>query len=324
MHPGEKAKLHWHMDAVTADNSGQSVSLDLTIVTTSGAEEIAMVLERGGAEAGRPVPVVKATPRPTAGHQSTPQPTAQSTGSGGHSGSQTADPRPKWSFNGSEWTLTSTPPTCDEPLGLQTPVDLSNVTAALWLAQQRGVYVAHGGFRFDNNVYNNVIVRAPLGAHMVQASQYLESGSPQYLLFFSPPCGFFYRFDHVLEVSAEITEALKDVPLGAEGDSRTSFINPPYWVDQGDIVGTSIGISTSNIFVDFGLYDVRQPNNATPNPAGAELFANDKEFGPGGVAFLTICRAPTARPCALSPPAKKVRPRISASKHGLCISLAFL
>jgi hypothetical protein len=58
------------------------------------------------------------------------------------------------------------------------------------------------------------------------------------------------------------------------------------WVEQGEVVATSVGIAPSNIFVDFGLYDVRTPNNAIPNPAWADLFANDKEFGHYGVCFF--------------------------------------
>ena len=51
-------------------------------------------------------------------------------------------------------------------------------------------------------------------------------------------------------------------------------------------MGTEIGIAGTNIFVDFGLYDVRQPNNVTPDPAWAELFAADTEFGHYGVCFF--------------------------------------
>jgi len=163
---------------------------------------------------------------------------------------------------------------------------MSIVTSALWPGQQRGAYVAHGGFRFDNNVDNNVIVRVPIGSHLVQAANYEESGQAQYLLFFTAPCGFFYRFDHVLEVSSELAEALKDIPAAGAGDSRTTYLDPPLWLEQGYIVGTAVGISPTNIFVDFGLYDVRQPNNVVPDLAWAELFAGDKKFGHYGVCFF--------------------------------------
>ena len=169
---------------------------------------------------------------------------------------------------------------------MQTPVDINMVTAALWPGQVRGVYVAHGGFRFDGNDANNITVRAPIGSHLVQASQYLESGDKQYLLFFSVPCGFFYRLDHVRVLSSKLAEALQGLPPATPGDSRTTFINPPVWVEQGEVIGTSVGIYPSNIFVDFGLYDVRAPNNVIPNPAWADLYVADEEFGRHGVCFF--------------------------------------
>ena len=69
-------------------------------------------------------------------------------------------------------------------------------------------------------------------------------------------------------------------------DSRTYYLNPPLWIEEGEVFGTSIGIAPSNIFVDFVLYDVLSPNNAVPEPAWADLFANDKEFGHYGVCFF--------------------------------------
>ncbi len=169
---------------------------------------------------------------------------------------------------------------------MQTPVDMDMVTMALWPGQQRGAYVAHGGFRFDADGGTSITVRAPIGSHLVQASRYLEGDDEQYLLFFSVPCGFFYRFDHVREVPPKLADALKDLPPAVSGDSRTNFINPPLWIEQGEVVATSIGIAPSNIFVDFGLYDVRTPNNVIPNSAWADLFSGDKEFGHYGVCFF--------------------------------------
>jgi hypothetical protein len=244
--------------------------------------EIASTLVRGTGETEQAKTFAPATRVPD-------QPGGRTGSNGGHDatiGTESVDSRVMWSFNGVEWTPNGVAPSCSEPLGLQTPVDMSIVTSALWPGQQRGAYVAHGGFRFDNNLDNNVIVRVPIGSHLVQAANYDESGQAQYLLFFTAPCGFFYRFDHVLEVSSELAEALKDIPAAGAGDSRTTYLDPPLWLKQGYIVGTAVGISPTNIFVDFGLYDVRQPNNVVPDPAWAELFAGDKEFGHYGVCFF--------------------------------------
>ena len=97
---------------------------------------------------------------------------------------------------------------------------------------------------------------------------------------------FFYRFDHVRIVSPKLEDALKNLPPATPGDSRTTYISPPVWIEQGEVIGTSVGIFPSNIFVDFGLYDVRAPNNVIPNLAWADLYAADKEFGHYGVCFF--------------------------------------
>ena len=99
------------------------------------------------------------------------------------------------------------------------------------------------------------------------------------------PCRFFYRFDHVRVLSPKLAEALKDLPPATPGDSRTTNI-PPVWVEQGKVIGISVGIFPTNIFVDFGLYDVRGPNNVIPDPAWADLFAAATEFGHYGVCFF--------------------------------------
>lgn len=190
-----------------------------------------------------------------------------------------------WSSRDGSWSPSGPPPSCLEPFVLKTPVDMSLVTMALWPGQVRGEYKAHGGFRFNNEGTNDITVRAPVGAYLVQASRYLESNEEQYLLFFSVPCGFFYRFDHARVLSPKLTEALKGLAPAPPNDSRTTYINPPVWVEGGEIVSTSIGI-TNNIFIDFGLYDVRKPNNIIPNPAWTNLYALDKEFGHYGVCFF--------------------------------------
>ena len=279
VHPGEKAKIHWHLERVASKDTDQSVALDLTIKTGEITEIITQTLVRNVEQS---TSNVATAPDPT----QEPQESQQSTSDSDHSETQNSVSGVRWSFNRTTWSPNGTPPDCSEPFVVQTPVDINMVTSALWPGQVRGAYVAHGGFRFDANDNNMVTVRAPIGSHLVQASRYLEGDDEQYLLFFSVPCGFFYRFDHVRVVSSKLAESLKDIPPPTSGDSRTTFINPPLWIEQGEIVGTSIGIFPGNIFVDFGLYDVRAPNNVTPNPIWADLYDADKEFGHYGVCFF--------------------------------------
>ena len=327
--PGEKAKIHWHLESISSADTSQSAVLDLRVITFGGTETIAPTLVRGSglsdtpfvaAPLATPVPFPVPTQSPHDDQQSTGGDDHSSTGSSGSDsigGTSGAHSNVRWSFNGSAWTPTGTPPDCSEPLDLQTPVDMSRVTSALWPGQQRGAYVAHGGFRFDGSNSDDITVRAPLDGYLVQASKYLEGDDEQILLFFSVPCGFFYRFDHVSGVSAKIATALEILPAAVSNDSRTTYMNPPVWIEQGEIVGTSAGIAPSNIFVDFGLYDVRQPNNAVPDPAWANLLPPTESSGTTGSASLTTCPARTARPCAPFPLAKRAKPAIFViSKQG--------
>ncbi len=288
VHPGEKAKLHWHIEGITSKETNQSIALDLTVTTGVRTERITPTLLRNSelpnsvvATASEPIQ----GPTPEAAHAGSNE-TQQATSNDGHTVTSGATSGVRWSFEGTSWSPSGTPPDCSEPLGLQTPVDMDLVTSALWPGQVRGGYKGHGGFRFDANTGGNITVRAPIGSHLVQAARYLEGSDEQYLLFFSVPCGFFYRFDHVRVVSPILSDALSFLPAPVADDSRSSFINPPVWIEQGEVVGTSVGIFPSNIFVDFGLYDVRTPNNVTPNPAWTDLFAADQEFGHYGVCFF--------------------------------------
>ena len=277
--PGEKAKIHWHLEPITSIDNDQSVVLELTVTTGAGTKIITQRLVRGSEQGNIEFATV---PDPT----QEPHVTQQSTSDDAYAETADSTSGVLWSFDGTTWSPNGTPPDCSEPFVVQTPVDMNIVTGALWPGQVRGAYVAHGGFRFDANDDTNVTVRAPIGSHLIQASQYLESGEKQYLLFFSVPCGFFYRFDHVRIVSTRLEDSLTDLPPATPGDSRTTYINPPVWIEQGDVIGTSVGISLSNIFVDFGLYDVRVPNNVIPNPAWADLYATDTEFAHYGVCFF--------------------------------------
>ncbi|MEK7556827.1 MAG: hypothetical protein AAB538_02505 [Patescibacteria group bacterium] len=144
---------------------------------------------------------------------------------------------------------------CPSPLTLTTPVDASLVTAMLWPGQVRGDgFRAHGGFRFDASRPEDVSVRAPLDARLTDASRYLEQGEEQYLLFFSSPCGLSFRFDHLRTLSPKLAEALKNLPPAKPNDSRTTNITDVVEVKAGEEISHSVGISASNVFVDFGLY----------------------------------------------------------------------
>lgn len=147
---------------------------------------------------------------------------------------------------------------CPEPLILQTPVDLSLVTSILYPGQARGGdFKPHGGFRFDNAKDNQIEVRASMDSQLQDASRYIETGEVQYLFDFQSDCGIRFRFDHLLTVVPKFAEVVKKLPEAKEHDSRTTHVEPVS-VKKGEIIATAVGFKNNlNVFVDFGVYDIR-------------------------------------------------------------------
>ena len=53
--PGEKAKIHWHLEPITSTDTNQSVSLDLTVATGARTETIALTLVRNSEQSNTDV-----------------------------------------------------------------------------------------------------------------------------------------------------------------------------------------------------------------------------------------------------------------------------
>lgn len=174
-----------------------------------------------------------------------------------------------WSRTQDGFSVSGTPPACPEPL-LKMPVDISKVTEILYPGQVRGGnYKPHGGFSFSNKTDNKVAVTAPLDAQLAYASRYIEIGEVQYMLDFIHPCGFMYRFDHLKTLSPKFQAVADKLPQPKEGDSRTQPVGPGIEVKAGEIVASEIGFSIERLIVgvDFGVYDMRSPNEVSKNSA---------------------------------------------------------
>lgn len=157
---------------------------------------------------------------------------------------------------------------CSNPLTLETPVDLSLVTSILYPGQTRGGdYKAHGGFRFDSSKNDEITVKAPMDAVVSDASRYIEQGEVQYMFDFVNACGIRYRFDHLLVLEPKFAKIIEKLPPAKVDDSRTTRIDPPVSVKQGEILATAVGLRQSkNVFVDWGVYDMRQKNQPSQDP----------------------------------------------------------
>jgi hypothetical protein len=159
---------------------------------------------------------------------------------------------------------------CPTPL-IQTPVDLSKVTSILYPGQERGGnYKAHGGFGFDNATDNLVMVKIPLNGKVTRVVRYKELGEIQYLFEFDGDCGVSFRFDHLRKLTAKFEAIVNAFPI--KEDTRTDPVNPPVAVTVGEVIATEVGF-LKNVSVDFGVYDMRQKNEVSKDPAWASAHS---------------------------------------------------
>lgn len=202
------------------------------------------------------------------------------TGSGnlGGSGKEAA-----WMQTENGWTHSGDLPACPSTIAL--PVDISQVTSILYPGQYRGgEYKPHGGFRFDTLTSNNTTITAPIDAEVIKGAHYSVGSDAQYVFDFVAPCGYMYRLGHLLTLSPKLQALADKLPVNPEGDSRDTPINPPVEFKAGEVIATATGITKNgsgpggiNVFVDWGVYDLRAKNKASQNPEWAAKHTYDNE-----------------------------------------------
>lgn len=164
-------------------------------------------------------------------------------------------------------TSQSNQASCPEPLILETPVNMSLVTSILYPGQERGGdFKPHGGFRFDQATSNGVEIRLPMDATFDDASRYIEEGETQYMFDFQSDCGMRFRFDHLLTLAPRFAAIADQLPDAKEHDSRTVKVEP-IQAKAGEVIATAVGFkNNTNVFVDFGVYDLRGKGRTNPRP----------------------------------------------------------
>jgi hypothetical protein len=198
------------------------------------------------------------------------------------------------------WQLTSdgsyqasgTPPECSSPLVLASPTDLSKVISILYPGQTRGGdYKPHGGFRFTDGL-NQVEVKAPMDAAVVEGGRYLVNGEIQYVFDFVNSCGIKYRIGHLRTLSPAFENIANQFPEAQEMDSRTTQVIPNVEIKAGDIIATAVGLlEEGNAFFDFGVYDLRQENEASKDTTFQTEHTNDKGQAWHGVCWFDLLSA---------------------------------
>lgn len=225
------------------------------------------------------------TPEVSSGNTTSTASSQSGSGSGGDSGNGSI----VWQQGTHGWQASGTPPSCANPLVIDSPTDLTSVTAILYPGQVRGGnYKPHGGFRFDNNKSSAVTVTVPDDGAVVEASRYLVDGETQYMFDIMSPCGIMYRLGHLLVLTPKFQTIADTLPAPKENDSRTQYIQPQVSVSKGDQIATSVGVTKGglNVFFDFGVYDYRAKNEASANTTWAADPNHDPSLAQHAICWL--------------------------------------
>ena len=185
----------------------------------------------------------------------------------------------EWRNRQNGWEPSTTPPACPEPLILMTPTDLTLVTSVLYPGQYRGGdYKPHGGFRYDNSQSNEITIIAPMAARVVDGNRLLANGEIQYMFDFIAPCGIWYRFGHLRELSPKFRAIAETLPEAVEGNSGTHELKTIVTVTSGEIIATAVGLAEeNNVFMDWGVYDLRSKNRASEDTSWTTQHPGQQE-----------------------------------------------
>ena len=219
-------------------------------------------------------------PEKTSDTPDTPLPT-QSKEEAAHtnpvSAPQNTEP-PKTALKNSPATASNQRATCPDPYVFDLPIDIRKATSVLYPGQIRGGdFKAHGGFRFDNSRPDEITVVAPIDAPTVTGARYPVDGEIQYTLEFENPCGIRYRLGHLLTLTPKFQAIAEKFPMPTTLDSRTTEVRPSVAVQKGATTATAVGLTGQgvggtghvNTFLDWGVYDYRQKNEASQDLAWA-------------------------------------------------------
>lgn len=222
--------------------------------------------------------------------QNVPEESTSMSSSSQSTNQSAVSPQVRWQQTAEGWqVIGGTAPACPDPFVFQVPADLSKATAVLYPGQTRGGnYKPHGGLRFDNSKNNEITVTAPYAAQVVRGSRYLVNGETQYTFDFMADCGVMYRLGHLLVLTPEFQKVADSFPAAQEGDSRTENVNPPVAVKAGEKIATSVGVTKGevNTFFDWGVYDLRQKNEASKDATWSASPMHDAELAQHAVCWF--------------------------------------
>jgi hypothetical protein len=185
------------------------------------------------------------------------------------------------------WKPTDTPGPCPNPILTTSPGNLSQATEVAYSGQYRGTHFkAHGLLSFSRNQSDNIQVVLPFDAWLTGIRKYRDGPSdPQYVIDFQHPCGMAVRYDHLLTLGPEFAAIDAKTPL-SEGTQGTPPDKPLGFFKAGTVVATGAGLydHKKGGGFDFGLYDLRQPNQISKNAQWAAIHGQER-----GQTFYGLC-----------------------------------
>lgn len=172
------------------------------------------------------------------------------------------------------WTPTREAPGCSAQVLEMSPVDTTKVTDWGFPGQWRGeFYKPHGLFALYRNNSSDIEVRLPLDSSLMGVTKYKEApeNDPQYLMEFQHECGMMIRFDHLNALAGDFKQYES---LPTQNDTRGQPNETPLgYFEAGTLVATGAGLNknTKGGGFDFGVYDLREPNEISKNAEWAAL-----------------------------------------------------
>ena len=198
---------------------------------------------------------------------------------------QPTGPPYQWSGTWADgWMKVGSPPPCPTDLSTlftRLPFDIDDVTEVVrpGYANPHSGYKAHSHVRYStSDTDGRQVIYAPADGWLYSVGRYREAytpGNDQVILSFFSECGVMWGFDHLRDgqLSPSIAAAVAKVPV-LDMDTRGTFITPVR-VRAGEVLATAVGATNCdvtrplcvppggpNYFVDFGVYDPRQLNEA--------------------------------------------------------------
>ena len=189
--------------------------------------------------------------------------------------------RPFWHFDMQKqkhvWAREGEPPPCPEPFILESPVDLSLVSAILYPGQIRGDgakdFKPHGGFHLKPG-NSKVELRSPMDGYITTAAKFTDEFGLHITFSIQHPCGIQFGGGHFGEVPPKIAAALEKVPMKGFMESQTQPVAPPLFIEKGEVIVTGLQekANTERPGFDWGVMDFRHENEASKSASFIEVY----------------------------------------------------